>query len=497
MNAAGGMPGVDLAAEIAARYGATVAPGVVVQRVAPGVSARPLPVWDGKKLIFPDWKENQAAAKRAAVRKSQAVSARLRADDAERMQRLRDLHAAGATVAVMAEALGLSGVYTRSLLAREGLAVARQTPGPRGASVQRDGTIRVMVGEGASLDAIGAAVGIHNRSHLRKVIRSIMPEVLLPRANAARPRCVQNLGLPRGAAIAQVWAGRRATRADRVRALLAEGAGEARIGVELGVANQRHLRRIIRQAVPGYEPPRVSRVEGLEERDRTVAMLVAEHSYSEIAARLELTPAQVAASVKRSRKAGHLPMTDEAPLPRRRGSARKAGVKVHVARNALIMERHRAGATVEDLVAETGLTRECVKRVLWAAGEPPRYARTNLTAIRVARLPGLIAEGMSSFQIAAGWGISIKTLYAIASRAKIALQGRAVPHNKGKVEAETAARRAAVRDLVQRGFSDAVIMEKLGIGRSTVQRDVRELGLTGLRPRFGRDGGDAGERWAA
>jgi DNA-binding NarL/FixJ family response regulator len=72
-----------------------------------------------------------------------------------------------------------------------------------------------------------------------------------------------------------------------------------------------------------------------------------------------------------------------------------------------------------------------------------------------------------------------------------------VPHNKGKIEAAVAARGEAVRDLVQRGFSDAEIMALLQIGRSTVQRHVHELGLTGLRPRFRRLDADQPERIAA
>ena len=60
---------MDLVAEIAARYGAVIAPGVTVQRLPTGASARPYPVWnpDKNRLDVPDWQEQLAAIPEEAL----------------------------------------------------------------------------------------------------------------------------------------------------------------------------------------------------------------------------------------------------------------------------------------------------------------------------------------------------------------------------------------------------------------------------------------------
>ena len=108
--------------EIAARYGVAVAPGVTVQRIAPGVSSRPLPVWDEAKnqLIIPDWKTRKEAHKVAAIKRSAAARRRGQALDAAHEARLRDMHAQGWRVPAMAVALDVGEAQCRALLARLG-----------------------------------------------------------------------------------------------------------------------------------------------------------------------------------------------------------------------------------------------------------------------------------------------------------------------------------------------------------------------------------------
>lgn len=223
-------------AEIAARYGATVAPGLAVQRFAMGLSSRPLPVWDGakNKLVTPDWQEQKAAARKAGAKAGRARADKARANDAERLQKLCDMHDAGARVPAMAAALGISRDYVYALLARMGrkmerdpaqyvASAKRMVDGRRALmeaqAAERSAWIVALVAGGADEAAIRAALGMADRDWVRKLIRRAVPDFVFE---------VRKRG--------------RAPRADRV-AARSRGTGEAQTAAVLAARNAGVLSR--------------------------------------------------------------------------------------------------------------------------------------------------------------------------------------------------------------------------------------------------------------
>lgn len=463
---------MDLAAQIAARYGASVAPGVTVQRVPMGQSARPLPVWDAakNKLITPDWQDQLRSRKTASVRQSQAAARKTKAEDAAALQKVIDLHGAGATNANIARACGISESYCRSILSRNGL-VAHRDPAhqkqsgqrrqaariaaQKGQSARRSALILSLVDQGADLAAIARATGLRNGDNLRRIVAKLAP------AFAAALR---------GPSRAEL-------RDSRIRALVAEGAGVERIGAALGVKDGRHLRRLIRRAVPGFATLPNHQTD-LAERDRLVVQLYPTTSKPVMAEKLGLTLSQVTAAIRRARAAGLLPSVAEAAPPKRQ-KRRLKGIVYHGDRNARILDLQRQGATIEAIMADTDLTRDRVARVLWAAGESVRNARSSAAAQRVSELPDLIAQGLHGQAIADRWGVTLATVYQIAHRAGVSLTNRAKPHNRGEVTPEVAARRELVRNMVLRGVKQADMLPILKISHATLSTDIKALGLSG------------------
>lgn len=99
-------------AEIAARYGATIAPGVTVQQIERGRSSFPTPVWDGTHLVSGvSREENMARMKRIATQNMSARSrkrggCRKSPEVAERRAKVAELHAQGLTNAQIVEQTG-------------------------------------------------------------------------------------------------------------------------------------------------------------------------------------------------------------------------------------------------------------------------------------------------------------------------------------------------------------------------------------------------------
>lgn len=103
-----------VAAEVAARYGALVAPEVVSQ-VPMGASGLPQPVWNGRELVYDTKISPMRAAINIAWRKAHPrVKAAVSPAVAERRETLRGLHAAGYTDPQLVQALGCSLVTVRS-----------------------------------------------------------------------------------------------------------------------------------------------------------------------------------------------------------------------------------------------------------------------------------------------------------------------------------------------------------------------------------------------
>lgn len=485
----------DLAAAIAARYGASLSPGTVVQYCATGQSARPYPVWDeGKQaLIVPDWKEQAAARKRVGIRASAAARRRGKAMDEALVARLRDLHATGASAPAMAVALGLRDHAVRTLLGQFGLKVERVAPGPTPQTVARIALISGMIAAGKSRAAIAEAAGFADIKYLGQFVHRSMPGTVLPATQRRNPkRLLAGPGCG-GAGRADAMA-YRVDQADRIRAMVAEGVDLAAIGAALDIRNQPYLRRVVRAAVPGIALPNAAKGD-FTDRDATILKLLPDRSVRDVAQRMGLTKNQVMAGVKRLRAIGALPSSasvrDGDPA-RRMGRGRRPGAAVHVERNAAIMALHMSGATVEAIMRDTGLSREVIKRVVRKSGDSIRNDRMTLPALRLSQLPDLVARGMTGQQIADLWGCKLATVYALASRGGVSLNGTMRAHNSGTVTPRVAARREMIRTMIRRGMTHAQMLEILQINQSTLSYDIKAAGLSGtsaytLSRRKGRD----------
>lgn len=470
----------DLIAEIASRYGASVAPGVTVQRLPTGVSSRPYPVWDeGKRqLIVPDWKEQKARMHRASVRMGRKRADAVRAQAEDKLQRLRDMHAQGMAVAAMAEALGISVPYCRSLLSREGLKMQVE-PGPKPETLARVALVRDLIAKGERRDAIAQAAGFAKVQYLYHFMRRSMPGEALPPPPGRTKADHAAAGKVRSVTLQQ----RRAAKQERIRSMVAAGADEAQIGADLGVVNLRHLRRLIRWAVPALPRPKPQRAaSALGERDAQIAALLASKTYAEIAIDLGLTRCQVQTAVRRMQKAGAIPPEVARATRARRG-------KVQVERRCLeteaeISAAYRAGRTVAQIAADRGIGPSRVQKVLRRAGVEMRDWRQVIADQRRAELPALVARGMGGPEIAAHWGCKLSTVWAIAGAERVDLDSAARARRRAEFAARHAAQAELVRTMVLRGDTDTEISRILKIGRSTVQRMVAELGLQGRRGRY-------------
>lgn len=98
-----------VASEIAARYGVAVAPEVV-QRVATGASGEPMPVWNGRALVYDTEVHPMRRAIRVSCSASRAKRAPRPASEAVVARRalVADLHAQGLTDGQMMRQLGVS-----------------------------------------------------------------------------------------------------------------------------------------------------------------------------------------------------------------------------------------------------------------------------------------------------------------------------------------------------------------------------------------------------
>ena len=288
----------------------------------------------------------------------------------------------------------------------------------------------------------------------------------------------------------------RQLRADQIRAMVSAGHSLDRIGAELGITCHAYLRRSVKAAVPGIVIPTRAAVAvavagDFADRDATVKALLPDFSLGQIADRLGLTRSQIAASVKRLRACGAVAPAS-ANTPRRRNGGRRAGVKVHVERNARILALHSGGATVEAIMAETGLSREVIKRVVKRSGDSIRNDRSTVPALLLSQLPDLVAKGMTGQQIADLWGRKLSYVYALASRAKVPLNGTLRAHNSGTVTPRVAARRKQIAAMITAGMTHAKMLEILKINQSTLSYDIKAAGVSGtsaytLSRRKGRD----------
>lgn len=146
----------DIAAEVAARYGAIVSPDVV-RAVPVGVSGLPVPVWNGYALVMPEgtknhWKQTNDQYFIRAARKPKPEIIR-------RQIALRALHAEGLNDTDIAAQLGCTKQVVYSDRAALGLPNNNHAAQLAAVTAKHD-TIRAMALAGAWLNDIAAAVGL-------------------------------------------------------------------------------------------------------------------------------------------------------------------------------------------------------------------------------------------------------------------------------------------------------------------------------------------------
>lgn len=166
----------ETAAEIAARYGATVAPGVEVQQIERGVSSFVTPVWDGTHLVSGESRaEYMARMKRITTQNMSAQNRKLARSRkspkvAARRAKVAELHAQGLSNAQIIEQTGQSAETLWNDLKSQGLHANKPEPKR---SVADDGAIVAKVREciegGLSLAKTASQIGIsvHSARYIR------------------------------------------------------------------------------------------------------------------------------------------------------------------------------------------------------------------------------------------------------------------------------------------------------------------------------------------
>lgn len=235
-------------AQIAARLGVGLMPGVAVRRVAPGVSGIPQPVWDGRHLITPGIGEYLARLKTATARAAR-IGRALRAADVlappvvtartAQLARIAEMVSLGHSRADIAGDLGLSLFAMVALAKRNDIVLP--PPGPRksrakakadvapAAFIRRGGRprntgdpevaarrdrVREMHAEGVSAAAMARALGvppavIHcdiSRMRLRRPPPPGHPLHAGRRATAALRRAAVREGVAAGRSVGQIAA---------------------------------------------------------------------------------------------------------------------------------------------------------------------------------------------------------------------------------------------------------------------------------------------------
>lgn len=496
------------AAEIAARYGATVAPGVTVQRLPTGASARPYPVWDEQKgaLVVPDWQEQREQLKRAGMRRSRAAAKRGAALDAQLIARMVEMQAQGMRPASIAEAVGLKVDQVYRALRAAGHPFERQPKlmqdlarpmiEARLAQVEaqdaaRLAQIRELVAKGASVPQIGIALGLADGPWLRRIIRRACPDFVFGRGikvgdGSMTQRRAQQLqqiralvqdgaDLERIAQVVKVanlrylrrlvraavpdFAFGDSDRPQTIRRLAAEGATWRDIGAAIKVRDERHLRRCIRDVLPDFDFSR-GKESPTAARDAEVARLYPTMSRGEVAARMGLTLSQVMNAIRRARDAGLLPA----------GPDRRAQAKV----GDRVLDLHRQGLSIEAIAAETGLGLRAVGNRVRATGDAALGSKYKAARARAAELPGLVAQGMTAAQIAAHWGRKVSYVHSLACKLRIEMVR---PQSD-----VAAARRELVRHLYAKGMTYREMSALLKVNASTLADDIKQLDLERRRP---------------
>lgn len=243
--------------QIAARYGARLAPGVTVQQIPRGVSARPLPVWNGLTLICPDWKEERARAQAATMKAARRARARDPQIEARR-ETVRQLHAQGLSLERIVAVSGIASGTVRNDLHAMGLrnhldatalrarlsARANERAAPKLALIAR------LIEDGADEARIQRETGIQEKSWLRRLIRRVKPDFVFVnqpsgRKSKERPAKGQSGARPRMALDVL---------AARLIPLLQAGETQAQIAARFGLTRGGVAAQVARLRMHGLWP---------------------------------------------------------------------------------------------------------------------------------------------------------------------------------------------------------------------------------------------------
>lgn len=446
-----------LLAEIAARYGATVAPGAHVTTLPTGLSSRPYPVWDpnGKRLVYPD----NEGGKRIGWRSGASGGGNphlVKAAEARRPHVAR-LHGEGQTAPQIAAALSCTESQVRGDLAALGLVPhdARQV-----AQVTLLARLRELISAGHTDRDIAPLLG-RSVQTLRRIardeglaLRFAVPEKK-PRALAlAKPVKTAEEKAARKRANAKAWYARKRGRAIDAPTLM-DKARQRRAAVADAHARGLTARETL-DALPADLKADLPRVYA-DLRHLGLNPNPTERADRDLRLREKMVAARAAVQA-----------------PKRR----------HAALREQVAQRHMAGETVEAIASAEAVPARRVAAVLRAEGHVPTFAAARDAAAKLADLVARVGRGETAPQIAAAWGTTAQGVYEYAHRKGVSLVGRlrGASWNAKVVSPKVAARRDRVRALRAAGATLDAMQAELGVCRATLCQDILALGLVGTSP---------------
>lgn len=425
--------------------------------VAQGATSRPLPVWDGAKLVYPESARRELKAVTFGRR-----AASLAAQQSQRRQRVAALHAQGLTTAAIADELSVHARTIREdlrALALEPHRAPRVMPprpaAPHPAIEARKLRIAALAAEGRTADEISADVRLS-----AKAVRAISRHMGV--AIAKRPKVFREAAAKR----------------EEVRLLVAQGRTQAEICKALGMAANTLRAHLNRLGISAFDVPTgrardgaradiARRRQAVDDRRAQLAALAGEGlSVADIAARVGVHERTVrrdlrtlgvkvirpapAEHVRRKRAADDLP-----PL-----------LRAQAERRARLAELHAAGLGRAAIRAELGIAPSLLRADLAALGLTlPRedhgvqaYSAGLQAQVeeRRERIAALVAGGASFEEVLGVIGVSFATLRK--------------DFNALRISRRRPSRTAQVVALRAEGLTIRAISERLGMSKSCIHR---------------------------
>jgi hypothetical protein len=458
----------QVAADVARRYGLQVSPKVVTS-VPIGVSGLPQPVWDGRKLIYPehDGKKGVPVWRRRTSSDNPKRQGLVDPAVADRRLKVEDLHATGANDFEIADHLGVDvrviRVDRRALRLRANYIRER---GPKTVTEIRYQRIRELVAQGKTKAEMCADMGISDR-HLRYLAQQI--KVALPlTVRASESRVEQRIadlrrmsaeGLSREAMIAALGIVDRTLRviANLAGVVLPPKAG-GRVRAAVPAGPRRKYTRV--QPYPSHDERRAA-LAGLDLGSMTVGDVSAHFG-----------GAVPVSSIRADFRAlGVVPATMARPVVAER-NARLQKIK---ALDVSTMTVAELAARFE--VTGSAIRKDLITLGLTAAPDQPWHAHN--AAVR-ARIAEMVAKGFTRAQIIAAEPMSSDTLPRHLREA-----GLRVPRAGGvrnlrptySPPEEMAKLRESIRALRLQGLTIHQIAKQVDRSAGTVSYHVAKLGL--------------------